>query len=104
MSDKDFVHALFDKYASVTAQLAVGQFGKEDNARVQALRAAQDGYKNICARLNPGKYAEQKDKKAGITVIINSDLPMETGVLPPATIDGDFTLKLDPKKLEGPRG
>lgn len=106
-SNNDFVDALFDRYAAITQELASYVPGDADvrgaSARVNAMKAAQDGYKNICARLKPGKYAEQKDKQSGITVIFNTDLPMQLGEAEVATIDGDFTVAIDPKKLEAPR-
>jgi hypothetical protein len=101
-SDKDFVHALFDRYAQVTAELRAGPPPDMDvrlvAGWVNALKAAQDGYKSICARLNPAKYAEQKDKQSGITLVINTPLPMEPGALA-ETIDGDFSVAIDPKRL-----
>ena len=102
-SDRDFVHTLFDRYAEVTAVLRAGPPADLDanrvNGWVNALKAAQDGYKNICARLNPAKYAEQKDKQMGITLIVNTPLPMEPGAQE-ETIDGDFSVVIDPKRLK----
>ena len=102
-SDRDFVHALFDRYAQVTEELRQGPPAEMDVRQiagwVNSLKAAQDGYKSICARLNPAKYAEQKDKQAGITLVINTSLPMEVGTAGPEVIDTDFSVAIDPRKL-----
>lgn len=103
-SDKDCVHAFFDRAASITRRLETTEWGKEANAQVNALKTALDGYQKICAKLNPGKYADQKDKSAGLTVIFNTDLPMDPSAQPAQVLDGDFTVRVDPKKLGGPRG
>jgi hypothetical protein len=104
LSDRDFVHALFDRYAAVTEELR--SFNPEGGgdirtatARVNALKAAQDGYKNICARLNPGKYAEQKDKQGGVTLIINTPLPLDENSAAITAVEGDYEIIVDPKRL-----
>jgi hypothetical protein len=96
---REYVHSLFDKLSSVTAQLARADFSKDDGAAVQALRAAQDGYKHMTARLNPAAYGETRDKGAGVTVIINTSLPIGIGDKPLEVVDGDFKVVLP---LEGP--
>jgi hypothetical protein len=87
---REYVHSLFDKLASITMELSKAEYGKEDGAKVQALRAAQDGLKHITARLNPAQYGETKDKTGALTVIINTSLPLGPGDLPQAVVDGDF--------------
>jgi hypothetical protein len=87
---REYVHSLFDKLSSVTAQLARAEFSKEDGAAVQALKAAQDGYKHMTSRLNPSAYGDTKDKNTGVTVIINTSLPVGVGDKPLEVVDGDF--------------
>jgi hypothetical protein len=94
----DYVDALFDKLASVTAQLAAsGTIDADDkaaNARVNSLKAAQDGFKHITARLKPSAYGDNKATGPGMTVIFNTDLPIGPGQSPGASVDGDFTIVL----------
>lgn len=107
LADKDYVHAMFDRAAAIARRLEEEDWSsKEQNgsAQVNALKTALDGYQKICAKLNPGKYADQKDKQSGLTVIFNTPLPMQLGDAEVGAIDGDFTVAVDPKKLEDHRG
>jgi hypothetical protein len=97
---REYVHSLFDKLAAITMELSRAEYGKEDGAKVQALRAAQDGLKHITSRLNPGQYGETKDKTGGLTVIINTSLPIGPGDQPQTVVDGDFKVVLP---LEAPK-
>jgi hypothetical protein len=89
-AEAEYVHSIFDEMASITKQLATGRFTKDDGARVQALRAALDGLKHVTSRLNPAQYGEQKAGQQGVTVVINTTLPIGEGQAPAAAIDGDF--------------
>ena len=97
---REYVHSLFDKLASITFELARADYDKEDGAKVQALRAAQDGLKHITSRLNPAQYGETKDKTAGLTVIINTSLPIGPGDTPQTVVDGDFKVILPLEELK----
>jgi hypothetical protein len=100
---REYVHSLFDELASVTRQLRDAEFGGEDSAKVNALRAAQDGLKHITARLNPSAYGEQKAGAAVPTIIINTTLPIGPGDKAPLIVDGDFTIEV-PRSLAKPSG
>src|SRR5271163_690456 len=91
---REYVHSLFDKLAAITMELSRGHYDKEDGAKVQALRAAQDGLKHITSRLNPAQYGETKDKTGALTVIINTSLPLGPGDSPHQVVDGDFKVIL----------
>lgn len=97
---REYVHSLFDKLASISMELSQARYGKEDGAKVQALRAAQDGLKHITSRLNPAQYGETKDKTGALTVIINTSLPIGPEDHPQTIVDGDFKVVLP---LEGPK-
>jgi hypothetical protein len=100
---KEYVHSLFDELARITRELAAAEFGREDSAKVNALRAAQDGLKHITARLNPSAYGEQKAGAAVPTIIINTTLPIGPGDKAPLIVDGDFTIEV-PRSLAKPSG
>jgi hypothetical protein len=70
--------------------LAGGNFGKEDNAQVTAIKGAIDTLKHITARLAPDLYAEQKAGAAGVSVTIVSTLPLGPGSRSEAAIDTAF--------------
>lgn len=96
----EFTHSTFGLMTSITRQLAFGKFGKDDSARVQALRGAMDGLKHITSRLNPAEYGEQKAGQQMPTIIINTSLPIGPADTAATTIEGDFKLTVP---LEGPR-
>jgi hypothetical protein len=87
---REYAHSLFDKLADLTERLATGEFSKEENAQVTALKTAIDGLKHITARLNPDDYAERRDNKSGVSVTIVSSLPLGPGSKPEAAIDTAF--------------
>lgn len=97
---KEYVHSLFNELAELTKRLSTSKFGRDSNAEVSALRAAIDGLKHITGRLNPGAYGEQKAGTQGITVIINTDLPIRDGDKPGETIEGDFKVEVPLERLQ----
>lgn len=99
---KEYVHSLFDELARITRELANAEYGKEDNAKVAALRTAMDGLKHITARLNPAAYGEQKSGPVAPTIIINTSLPVGAGDKAPLIVDGDFTIEVP--RLPGGNG
>lgn len=93
---EEHAHSLFDRLDEVTHTLAAGKFDRDDNATVTALRAAQDGLKHMTARLLPAMYGEQKAGAQGVTVVINTTLPMDEA---PKVVEGEFKVALP---LPGP--
>ena len=87
---REYAHSLFDRMADLTEVLRNGNWGREDNAAVTALRVAIDGLKHITARLNPDDYAERKDNKQATIVNIISSLPIGPGAVPEAAVDTAF--------------
>lgn len=86
----EHAHSIFDQIRSLAHKLETGRFGKEDGARVQALRGAIDALKHIASRLDPADYGEQKPGAQGVVVIINTDLALSGK--PETTIDGEFKI------------
>ena len=101
LAKEEYVHSLFGEIHSIERKLASGRFGKEDGARVQALRGAIEALKHITGRLNPSQYGEQKSAGPGLTVIINTSLPIGPGQQPAEVLDGDFKVV---RQLEASRG
>lgn len=99
----DYVDALFDQLAAITGELAdASRLSGEDkaaNARVNSLKAAQDGLKHVTARLRPALYGDSKGSGSAMTVIFNTDLPIGPGQEAGATVDGDFTIVVPVKEL-----
>lgn len=86
----DYAHALFDKMADLAAQLASGKFGRDDTAKVTAIRTAIEAFKHITARLAPEVYAEQKAGTQGVIVNIVTSLPLGQGSQAEKPIDTSF--------------
>lgn len=88
----EYTHSIFNQMLSLSHELATRKFTRDEAPEVNAKRAALDGFKHTTARLNPQAYGEQKNQQQGVTVYINTSLPLGEDDEPATVVDGDFKI------------
>lgn len=68
--------SLFDEALDIARELTSGNYGKEDNATINARRTAIDHLRWASSKLNPQEYGDRINDNPTLNIVINTNLDL----------------------------